>query len=553
MNIRKLLISLSVLLLTPLSAYAVAGVSGSDLQNSANIILPSGSAMERLEGYNSFSLASQYSLDGGIAARYEARIQEDPWEDSEIVHLKLLNVAYQSQDVAQQQFRTLVSSMASQHEVIYSDERELYFRSDEIGTADAFGSVSAEYDSLHLLHVNGNIIYQASVYKTSRTYESDYLAIFENMIADEEAVYDVMAETIQSNKVALALLFPPDSADLTTKTERSSLDLTEVYDVPLNGSVDFDLYVGEIDGAVGTILDSSGLGTAVDGDLYLYIHNDGRLFAGIYAPEYDADCVQQAGWYRIQSVGVLHPYEWNSVHFNFGVEGFELELNGVSSSCSMAQPRSDASLYFGDLPGDGIDQSMIGYVDNVDISYASTSTGYVWDTLLETQLYADLSNLDADLAVFQYMKDQGIFVGSEGYLYPDAALNRAQMLKVLLKAFGYTVGTNSSSRFADVPSDSWYAPYVVVAEGIGMVQGNSDGSFAPAAEINRAEFYTMLQRLAGVTPLYVDSYYDVSSSDWYSTAAAYAAATGLVTDAYFGPTEVVTRREAARILYTLLQ
>ena len=65
--------------------------------------------------------------------------------------------------------------------------------------------------------------------------------------------------------------------------------------------------------------------------------------------------------------------------------------------------------------------------------------------------------------------------------------------------FGFALGVLSigglkaaTQNFPDVREGVWFYPYVMEIAGWGVVDGNDDGTFAPARNINRAEFSKML-------------------------------------------------------------
>lgn len=85
----------------------------------------------------------------------------------------------------------------------------------------------------------------------------------------------------------------------------------------------------------------------------------------------------------------------------------------------------------------------------------------------------------------------GIIQGyPDGTVRPDAPVNRAEALKILLRSArmeeARPTGTGAL-RFPDVPEGSWFAPYVEQASARGAVEGYADGTFRPAAPITRAE------------------------------------------------------------------
>ncbi len=542
--LQKLLSAVLFSLLLSASAWAAVGVTSAELQEAADIILPSSSALGTLDGFGDFVLQEKTNVNGGLLADYEASLSADPWQDTELPHLQILIYTYEDQDAAHFAFNGMSAS-----DVIFEDERNLIYRSDEAL------NLNAEHLSFHHVHVNGNLLFQLSLYRPNEGFNELTAEQYADAVLDSNVALEILQDALDSMKLGLGILFPPSGVDLSTKSEKSSLNLSELYEVPMHGTVAMDVYVGEPEGAVGTLLDSSGISVAEKGDVYLFINNDGRLFAGLYAPDFDADCAQQSGWYRIESERALHPYEWNEVKLHFGVGGFSVELNGqVDGSCSVAQSRADSDLYFGDFPGDAIEESMIGYVNDLSFSHSLTNSGLYWDDVLTDQLFLDLPNTDPDLPIFQFLKEEGIFLGSDGMLYPDVVLNRAEMVKILLKTFKYESVDSDWSPFWDVPVEAWFTKYLVTGLNIGMIEGNPDGSFLGANGINHAEFYTMLDRVdSGKVTKYEDEFDDVVGGEWYLAGAAYAAQQKLLTGDLFDADHFMTRREAAHALYALLQ
>lgn len=541
----------------PNVANAVVEVSSAEVQGASSIILPTGSSLDILDGYSAFSVTSITNVSNGLVARYQARLTEDPWISDELPQVQISTYVYASQDSAQYYFNYYLTNSFSSYSgrtLLDSSDRWFFYNSGTSTKADVFGTINAEYTSLHLVHVNGNVIYQASLFREDGEPSHENLQTFVPDMEKTDYNRDLLENTIDSVKLALAILFPPTGTDLTAKSSKSSLNLSDLYSIPLNGTVNFDVYIGDISGSIGTILDSSGVSTATAGDLYLYLSNDGKLYAGIYAPNLDADCTRESGWYRIVTSSALNPYEWNSVSLHYGVGGFYLSLNGKTATyCGVSQGKSADPLFFGDYPYDSIDESMVGYVDDLSFTASLTELGEVWDTVLQNQLFFDLPNTDVDVPVFEYLKELGIFTGSNGYLLPDTALNRAEMVKVLLKTYGYST-SDGDVPFWDVPSDAWYLKYLAKAFEIDMVTGNPDGSFTPGQYLNRAEFFTMLYRVADPGKLSYSSFYvDVDDEAWYYDGAVFAAANGLVNSQYFSGAHSVTRRDAANVIYKLLR
>ncbi len=83
---------------------------------------------------------------------------------------------------------------------------------------------------------------------------------------------------------------------------------------------------------------------------------------------------------------------------------------------------------------------------------------------------------------------------SEKEFQPDATMTRAQYATIVVKALGLSPKANS--KFKDVASNAWYAPYVGTANTYGIVNGISDNEFNPSGTITRQEAAVMTIRAA---------------------------------------------------------
>ena len=98
----------------------------------------------------------------------------------------------------------------------------------------------------------------------------------------------------------------------------------------------------------------------------------------------------------------------------------------------------------------------------------------------------------------QQLYDAGVVSGTSATTFePTANVTRAQFVTMLAGLQGADVSAYTSGKFADVPADAWYAPYVNWAAENGVVYGVSDTAFAPDTEISRQDTAAMLYRYAG--------------------------------------------------------
>lgn len=113
-------------------------------------------------------------------------------------------------------------------------------------------------------------------------------------------------------------------------------------------------------------------------------------------------------------------------------------------------------------------------------------------------------------------------------------------------------GTDGQT-FSDVPKTFWGYEYIEAAAAKGLVNGMTDGTFAPDREMTRAEFVTMLWRMAGKpAAAKAAPFTDVPADAWYRDAVNWAAEKKVVngtSDTTFGPDGKVTRQEAVTILF----
>ncbi|MBN2087498.1 S-layer homology domain-containing protein [Candidatus Peregrinibacteria bacterium] len=160
----------------------------------------------------------------------------------------------------------------------------------------------------------------------------------------------------------------------------------------------------------------------------------------------------------------------------------------------------------------------------------------------------------------QTLYDDEVVSGkTETTFEPNKYITRAELTKIALLAFGYSVNaTVKEHPFSDVPKNSWFAPYVEEAKNEGIVSGYPSGGFGPNEYINRAAAMKILIEAAGFDVLMgsVDEFTDVPSSAWYSKYVAFAYNNKIVAgypDGTFGPEKNITRAEVAKIVVKIME
>ncbi|MFH0834656.1 MAG: S-layer homology domain-containing protein [Patescibacteria group bacterium] len=112
--------------------------------------------------------------------------------------------------------------------------------------------------------------------------------------------------------------------------------------------------------------------------------------------------------------------------------------------------------------------------------------------------FSDISPASSHLEAILDLTKRGLISGyDDGTFGADKQINRAEFLKILVgatKDAGLTI--SGKNCFPDV-GDLWFSPYVCYAKAHGWVNGYADGTFRPANPINRAEALKILANAFG--------------------------------------------------------
>lgn len=169
------------------------------------------------------------------------------------------------------------------------------------------------------------------------------------------------------------------------------------------------------------------------------------------------------------------------------------------------------------------------------------------------------TDVDADdwyYEAVKYAYDNDLMNGMGNNRFaPNTTLSRGMIAQVL-----YNLEKNpaaGSGSFTDVTSGAWYADAVNWAAANDIVNGYSDGTFAPNKDITRQEMATILYRYAQYKGYDTSAKGDLSvftdgakTGDWAKDAMVWAVGTGLL-EGHAGavnPTGTATRAEVATIL-----
>ena len=137
---------------------------------------------------------------------------------------------------------------------------------------------------------------------------------------------------------------------------------------------------------------------------------------------------------------------------------------------------------------------------------------------------------------------------TDGSFGPKANLSRAELAQMIYNLGDYP---DAEGQFSDVSSKAWYAKAVNALAAEGILNGYSDGTFRPKNQMTRAALVTVLQRLSGLTASGAPDFTDVRPSHWAYEAIALAQEMKWVvgySDGSFRPNKAVTRAEVVTVL-----
>ena len=118
-----------------------------------------------------------------------------------------------------------------------------------------------------------------------------------------------------------------------------------------------------------------------------------------------------------------------------------------------------------------------------------------------------------------------------------------------------TPSVDTSERFIDLGAHAWAKDAITALADEGIIKGTSEKTFAPSANITRADFAILLVRAFKLESENTENFADVSTSDYFAKELAVARNTGLtngIGDNKFAPRNNITRQDMMVIVYRAL-
>lgn len=115
-------------------------------------------------------------------------------------------------------------------------------------------------------------------------------------------------------------------------------------------------------------------------------------------------------------------------------------------------------------------------------------------------------------SVLEKWETQALISGYEdGTIRPDHQISRAEFVSLVNRVAGYQAASNAVN-FSDVASDDWFASQVAVAVNEGYIGGFEDNTFRPADSVTRAQAAAIIARIKNLPA-------DAARADEFADAA----------------------------------
>lgn len=173
--------------------------------------------------------------------------------------------------------------------------------------------------------------------------------------------------------------------------------------------------------------------------------------------------------------------------------------------------------------------------------------------------FGDLQNVPWAKQAIEALAAREIIKGTaEESFSPEASINRADFIALLMRALELKGSGNNEAAFSDVLSTAYYSHELAVAKELGIAAGFTDNTFRPDSPISRQDMMALTARaLAAAGKLSEDSgaldaYADAASiADYAKDGIAALVKNGIVAgkNDKLAPHDPLTRAEAAAILY----
>ena len=180
---------------------------------------------------------------------------------------------------------------------------------------------------------------------------------------------------------------------------------------------------------------------------------------------------------------------------------------------------------------------------------AALCLGIIFSAAPMSLAFSDVQGDTLEEAV-AVLNGMGIVDGySDGKYHPEDGLTRAQFCKLIVMAQGkgdQAAANSYRTLFQDLASGHWAAGYINLAYSQGLVSGYGDGRFGPDDPVTLSQAVTIVLRTLGYATADIGPFWP---EDYLSKAAELGLTDGITA----GVGSALTRGDAALLLYAMLR
>ena len=232
--------------------------------------------------------------------------------------------------------------------------------------------------------------------------------------------------------------------------------------------------------------------------------------------------------------------------------GYSLDLSGATIKLTFIDG-SSRLLSLNDSMVSGYNPFSTTYgPQTVTVTYGGKTTSFQ----VSLDRFSDVPYGHRNYAHINALVELGIINGySDSTFRPNNTLTRAQAAIMIARAIGLST-EGVSSNFTDVPSTHAAYKFISAAQNAGIINGYSDGTFKPNANVTRAQIAIMVQRAFNVQAsdtiiTFTDVPEGYAPKKFIETLASQKIVNGY-SDGTFKPLNNVTRAQFSTMIYNAI-
>lgn len=176
-----------------------------------------------------------------------------------------------------------------------------------------------------------------------------------------------------------------------------------------------------------------------------------------------------------------------------------------------------------------------------------------------TTTFTDIAEAEWAREAIEALAEAGVIAGKgDGKFAPNDLVTREEYIKMIIVAFDL-LEEGAECDFADVAADRWSYDYIATAKKLGVVTGDGE-NFNPAGQMTRQDMAVIVHRAFEILGIEVSGeaieFTDGDAiADYAKEAVSILSGAGIINgmgDGEFAPNGILTRAQAAKVIYGLM-